>query len=174
LESWIVSQGVVDHFWQQPLNSTVMSLPRTYKAFRRTTGSLPLTVVSSTGTLSTELGPTDVLVKIHAVSLNFRDAAMLHGLYQYLKVEDGGIVASDAAAEVVAAGSGVQNLKIGDHVSPSFFVNLLTDDDGSPSLGGGTSALGGDAPGVLREYAVFDEKVLVRLPAHLSWEEVCG
>ncbi|KAK4973145.1 hypothetical protein LTR42_006439 [Elasticomyces elasticus] len=34
-------------------------------------------------------------------------------------------------------------------------------------------ALGGDVDGVLREYAVFNEEVLVQLPKYLSWEEVC-
>jgi hypothetical protein len=33
-------------------------------------------------------------------------------------------------------------------------------------------ALGGNGPGVLREFAVFEDKFLVKLPQHLSWEEV--
>jgi NADPH:quinone reductase-like Zn-dependent oxidoreductase len=33
-------------------------------------------------------------------------------------------------------------------------------------------AVGGPVDGVLREYAVFDQKYLVHLPEHLSWEEV--
>lgn len=33
-------------------------------------------------------------------------------------------------------------------------------------------AVGSNCPGVLREYAVFEEQHLVRIPEHLSWEEV--
>ncbi|KAF5532669.1 alcohol dehydrogenase [Fusarium mexicanum] len=58
-----------------------MSLPETYRAFRRTTGELPRTIELSTEEVLRELGPNEVLIKIHAVSLNFRDVAMLNGRY---------------------------------------------------------------------------------------------
>jgi NADPH:quinone reductase-like Zn-dependent oxidoreductase len=35
-----------------------------------------------------------------------------------------------------------------------------------------SSGLGGEAEGVLREYAVFNQNLLLHLPKHLSWEEV--
>lgn len=143
-----------------------MALPTTYRAFRRTEGDLPHTIKLSEETLPQNIGSHDVLIKIHAVSLNYRDVAMLNGKYP-VEVEDRGIPASDCAAEVVAVGSEVTNFKKGDHVAPIFNLSVLTghEDD---AMG----ALGGDVPGVLREYAVFDESVLVHLPPHLSWEEV--
>ncbi|KAI0391184.1 NAD(P)-binding protein [Xylariaceae sp. FL0594] len=142
-----------------------MSIPETYKAYRRTTGDLPRTIGVSTEKFPKELGPSDVLIKIRAVSLNFRDAAMLDGRY-VVEVEERGIPCSDAAAEVAAIGSGVTAFAVGDRVSVIFDLGQLEGADDTPA-----SALGGDAPGVLREYAVYDEKYLVPLPEYLSWEE---
>lgn len=144
-----------------------MAIPETCKSFRRNPGDVPLTISPATEALPKELGATDVLLKVHAVSLNFRDVAMLNGRY-VAPFDERGIVASDCAAEVVAVGSGVKNFAVGDRVSPTFFPNILTGDEEEPQL----QSLGGDVPGVLSEYAVFDEKTLVRLPEHLSWEEV--
>lgn len=142
-----------------------MSIPETYKAFRRTTGDLPRTVELSTEKLPRELQPHDVLIKIHAVSLNFRDVGMLHGRYP-VEVLDRGVPCSDAAAEVAAVGSAVKGFSVGDRVSVNFDLNHLRggEDDGM-------KALGGDVEGVLREYAIFQDKELVHLPGHLSWEE---
>ncbi|KAH6999246.1 hypothetical protein BKA56DRAFT_650358 [Ilyonectria sp. MPI-CAGE-AT-0026] len=142
-----------------------MTTPEIYSAFRRTTGEIPGTIERSSEKLPGELAPNEVLIKIHAVSLNFRDVAMVHGLYP-VEVEKGGISCSDCAAEVVAAGSAVKEFAIGDHVSPIFDLSNFTGDENTPSR-----ALGGEAPGVLREYAVFEDKFLVQLPKHLSWEE---
>ena len=70
--------------------------------------------------------------------------------------------------QVVAVGDKV-SLKVGDHVSPVFNLSRVpgADDRDGPSLG-----LGGDVEGVLAEYRVFKENVLVKLPKELSWEEV--
>lgn len=91
-----------------------MPIPETYKAFRRTAGDLPRTVSPSIEQLPRELGPHDVLLKIHAVSLNFRDVAMLHGRYP-VEVIECGIPCSDAAAEVAAVGRG-QSCHLGDRL----------------------------------------------------------
>jgi NADPH:quinone reductase-like Zn-dependent oxidoreductase len=143
-----------------------MQIPKIYKAFRRTTGDLPRTISPSTEELPRELAPHDVLLKIHAVSLNFRDVAMLHGRYP-VDVIERGVPCSDAAAEVAAVGSAVKDFAIGDHVSVIFDLNNIPGHDDEPSR-----ALGGDVDGVLREYAIFEDKHLVHLPKHLSWEEV--
>jgi NADPH:quinone reductase-like Zn-dependent oxidoreductase len=143
-----------------------MAIPETCKAFRRTTGDVPTTIVPTTEQLPRELGPNDVLIKIHAVSLNFRDVAMLHGRYP-VKVIERGIPCSDAAAEVAAIGNAVKDFAIGDHVSVVFDLAKLTGAEDAPM-----QALGGDAEGVLRQYAVYEDKFLVQLPKYLSWEEV--
>ncbi|KAK3638759.1 hypothetical protein LTR56_012866 [Elasticomyces elasticus] len=142
-----------------------MVLPTEYRAFRRTTGELPHAITPSQETLPERLGPNDVLIKIHAVSLNYRDVAMLNGKYP-VKVIDRGVPASDCAAEVVGTGSAVRGFEKGDHVAPIFDINNLSGQDDASM-----KALGGDVDGVLREYAVFNEEVLVQLPKYLSWEE---
>ncbi|KAK4234058.1 putative alcohol dehydrogenase [Achaetomium macrosporum] len=144
-----------------------MSIPETYKAFRRTSGDYPRTIIPTTEQLprERELGPHDVVLKIHAVSLNFRDPWMLHGGYP-AAVIDGGIPCSDAAAEVAAIGSAVKDFAIGDRVSVTIDLCNLTGYEDEPPV-----VLGGDAEGVLREYAVFEDRYLVHLPKHLSWEE---
>lgn len=143
-----------------------MALPTTCRAFRRTVGDIPTTIEPSQETLPSNLGPKEVLIKIQAVSLNFRDVAMLNGRYP-MEVEERGIPCSDCAAEVVAIGQAVQDFNIGDHVSPIFDVTNFTGKEDVPTKG-----LGGDIPGVLREYAVFEDKLLVHLPKYLTWEEV--
>jgi NADPH:quinone reductase-like Zn-dependent oxidoreductase len=149
------------------------SIPLTYRAFRRSPG-IGTTESPLKLSLSTEktlpggrLGSYDVLIKIHAVSLNYRDVLMLRGSYLG-PVLEGGIVASDCAAEVVAVGEKVAQFKVGDRVAANFDLGNLTGEI-EPT---GHLGLGGDVEGVLREYAVYEERFLVRLPGHLSWEEV--
>lgn len=142
-----------------------MSAPQTYKAFRRSKGDIPKALQLTTEELPSSLSPDEVLIRIHAVSLNFRDVAMLHGKYPVDFIDDG-ITASDCAAEVVSVGSEVRDFKIGDHVSPIFDLSNLTGTEDE------RNCLGGEVEGVLREYAVFRQDVLVQLPKHLSWEEV--
>jgi NADPH:quinone reductase-like Zn-dependent oxidoreductase len=143
-----------------------MALPTSYTAFRRTTGDLPRTIEQAKESLPQDLGPNDVLIKIRAVSLNYRDVGMLIGNYP-AQVEDQGIPCSDCAAEVVAVGSAVGDFRVGDRVSPIFDLSNLTGTESTPM-----KALGGDQPGVLREYAVFEDRFLVHLPEYLTWEEV--
>lgn len=143
-----------------------MSYPKTYSAYRRTAGALPLTIEQTTESLPISLGPNEVLVKIHAVSLNFRDVGMLVGRYPAL-VEERGIACSDCAAEVVAVGSKVTGFRVGDRVSATFSPTFLEGDEDGEHL-----ALGGEVPGVLREWAVFEERILVKVPEYMSWEQV--
>lgn len=144
-----------------------MAIPKTYQAYRRTTGDIPRTIELSTESLPSSLGPKDVLIKIHAVSLNYRDVAMLHGRYP-VPVEDHGISCSDCSAEIVATGSNVEEMKVGEKVAVIIDLGHITGRE--PEFLHQT--LGGDVSGVLREYAVYDESALVKIPDYLSWEEV--
>jgi NADPH:quinone reductase-like Zn-dependent oxidoreductase len=146
-----------------------MAYPKTYHAWRRSTTPYPLSLVLSTETLPDKLGAKDVLIRIHAVSLNYRDVAMLQEGAYPVPVEDGGVTGNDCAAEVIAIGDQVTKFVIGDHVAATNNLLSLTGDERSMD----ELALGGNSPGTLRQYAIFKEEVLVRLPAHLSWEEVC-
>lgn len=145
-----------------------MSYPKTYRSWRRSTTPYPRSLVLSNDSLPDTLGAKDVLIRIHAVSLNYRDQAMLQEGKYPVPVQDGGVSASDCAAEVVAIGNEVKKFSLGDHVAPTVDLWSITGDERKMD----DFALGGIGPGTLREYAIFEEEVLVKLPGHLSWEEV--
>jgi NADPH:quinone reductase-like Zn-dependent oxidoreductase len=141
-----------------------MTLPTTHRVYRRTSDGKSIELLEEP--LSHDLKPNQALIKIHAVSLNYRDIAMLNGTYP-VKVINQGVPCSDAAATVVAVGSTVEKVKVGDYVTPSFQTNFVTGTEKHAVY----SALGGDVDGVLREYAVFDVDILTKVPEHLSYEE---
>ncbi|RKG56348.1 NAD(P)-dependent alcohol dehydrogenase [Corallococcus sp. CA054B] len=114
----------------------------------------------------TQPGPGQALVRIHAVSLNYRDLIIARGTYPGLKLPL--IPCSDGAGEVVAVGSGVTRVKVGDRVAPTFF-QVWTDGERTPEKV--AHALGGSVPGVLAEYVCLDAEGLVLLPDWLSYEE---
>jgi NADPH:quinone reductase-like Zn-dependent oxidoreductase len=112
-------------------------------------------------------GPGEVLVRVHAVSLNYRDLLMVKGLYNP-KLKLPRIPCSDGAGEVAAVGEGVIRWKPGDLVAGIFMQNWL---DGPLTPAKAKGALGGDIDGMLAEYVVLRDTGLVRLPEHLSLAE---
>jgi len=112
-------------------------------------------------------GPGEVLVKIRAVSLNYRDLMMVKGLYNP-KMQLPRIPCSDGAGEVEAVGDGVSRWKRGDRVCGVFMQNWL---DGPPTPAKIKDALGGDIDGMIAEYVVLKETGLVQIPEHLGFEE---
>jgi NADPH:quinone reductase-like Zn-dependent oxidoreductase len=112
-------------------------------------------------------GHSQVLVAIKAVSLNYRDFLVVTGRYSP-KLQKPLVIGSDAAGEVVAVGDEVRQFKLGDRVIGSFFQDWQK---GEIDHGAAPSALGGAVDGVLTTARVFDERGLVRLPSHLSYEE---
>jgi NADPH:quinone reductase-like Zn-dependent oxidoreductase len=114
-----------------------------------------------------EPGPGEVLVKVRAVSLNYRDLLMVKGLYNP-KLKLPRIPCSDGAGEVVTVGEGVTAFKAGDRVAGIFMQNWL---DGAATSTKVKGALGGDVDGMAAEYVVLGESGLVEIPAHLSFEE---
>jgi NADPH:quinone reductase-like Zn-dependent oxidoreductase len=108
-----------------------------------------------------------VLVKVAACSLNFRDLGIVRGTYR-MPVPDNLSPLSDGAGEVVAIGSGVRRVKVGDKVAGNFFQRWP---GGEPAPDVHTTALGGGIDGMLAEYAVLEEDGVVKIPAHLSLEE---
>ncbi|KAJ3526050.1 hypothetical protein NM688_g8310 [Phlebia brevispora] len=108
-----------------------------------------------------------VLVKIHAVSLNFRDLMIATG--QYLGGSHENLVpCSDGAGEVVAVGEDVKKWRVGDRVSANFAVDHIAGET-NPQIQ--QTALGGTIDGTLTEYQLFPDYSLVRIPDHLSYEE---
>ena len=108
-----------------------------------------------------------ILVKVKACSLNFRDLAIARGSYR-MPVRENVIPLSDGAGEVVEIGPGVTKFKIGDRVAGNFFQRWS---GGKPAADVHKSALGGGIDGMLADYAVLEEDGAVRTPQHLSLEE---
>lgn len=112
-------------------------------------------------------GPGQALVRIRAVSLNYRDLLITLGKYR-APMNLPLIPVSDGAGEVVSVGPGVTRVKPGDRVAPTFF-QTWTSGEASPERTG--KALGGNIDGVLAEYVAVDAEGLVHLPPGYSFEE---
>lgn len=113
---------------------------------------------------SPTLGPSDVRVRVRAVSLNFRDLGMVKGA----KKRKAPIVpASDGAGEVIEVGAAVARHALGDRVAASFFPTWAS---GDLSDYHHARALGGGQDGMLAEEVVLPESAWVAMPARLSFE----
>ena len=108
-----------------------------------------------------------VLVKVIACSLNYRDLGIVRGSYR-APVRENLVPLSDGAGEVVETGPAVTRVKTGDKVAGCFFQRWP---GGEPGPHVHASALGGSIDGMLAEYAVLEEDGVVKLPPHLSLEE---
>jgi NADPH:quinone reductase-like Zn-dependent oxidoreductase len=116
-----------------------------------------------------EPGPGEVLVKMKAASVNYRDLAFIRGDYgagQFPLVP-----LSDGAGEVVALGAGVTRWAIGDRV---IFAMRPLWQDGVPSRQAITTSLGMTLDGVMSEYRVAPESQIVRTPRHLTDEQAAS
>ncbi|MGJ4926115.1 zinc-dependent alcohol dehydrogenase family protein [Bradyrhizobium sp. HKCCYLS2038] len=106
----------------------------------------------------------EVLVRLTAASLNYRDLLTVKGGYgsrQKFPL----VPLSDGAGVVEAVGDGVAAFAPGDRVIGSFFESWT---GGEPSETKMRAALGGAVDGTLTEYRIFPAQALVRTPAHLS------
>jgi NADPH:quinone reductase-like Zn-dependent oxidoreductase len=112
-------------------------------------------------------GPGEVLVKVRAVALNYRDLLVVKGVYNP-KMNLPRIPTSDGAGEVVETGQGVTRVKVGSRVAGLFMPLWL---EGELNDAKARSALGGSVDGLLAEYAVLSEEAVVVVPEHLSDEE---
>ena len=107
-----------------------------------------------------------VLVRVRATSLNYRDLMVADG--RYGKVALPLIPLSDGAGEIAAVGEGVTRWKTGDRVASTFFQGWLT---GPFRRETANTALGGAMNGMLAEYVALSEEGVVAIPPHLSFEE---
>jgi NADPH:quinone reductase-like Zn-dependent oxidoreductase len=115
-----------------------------------------------------EPGPGQVLVRMGAFSLNYRDVMLVRGQYNpRLKMPM--TLLSDGCGQVVACGPGVSRVKEGERVAACFMQAWI---DGEIDDSKSRSALGGALQGVAAEYCVFSETGVVRAPEYLSEEEV--
>lgn len=115
------------------------------------------------------VGPNDVLVRVHATSLNGGyDLDMLHAPPDRRPELAGGIPLADGAGEVVAVGPAVSRFVPGDRVVGTFMPGWI---DGDHTPAAFETARGGNASGMLSEMIVSHEDGLVKFPDHLSFEE---
>ncbi|KAJ7729955.1 alcohol dehydrogenase superfamily protein [Mycena metata] len=106
----------------------------------------------------------EVLVKIHAVSLQFRDLMIASGAYPG-SMPPNLVPCSDGAGEIIAVGSDVAEWKAGDRVCANFSIDKVHND--APN----NLALGGAVHGMLTQYRTLPANSLVRIPEHFSYEE---
>ena len=112
-------------------------------------------------------GARQVLVRVRAASLNYRDLLLIRGTYnpkQKLPV----VPCSDGAGVVVAVGDGVTRVRPGDRVCPTFHQAWLA---GEPSRERLRATLGGPLDGTLAELMLLDEEGFVAVPGTLSDEQ---
>ncbi|KAL4890988.1 hypothetical protein BDV59DRAFT_76238 [Aspergillus ambiguus] len=111
-----------------------------------------------------KVGENEVLVKLHAASLNYRDLIIPKGMYPF-PLNFPVVPGSDGAGEVVEVGPKVTQFKKGDKVTTLF--NQLHQ-YGPIDAAASKSGLGGVIDGTLREYGVFNENGVVKSPSNLT------
>ena len=112
----------------------------------------------------------EVLIRVRACSLNFRDTLVARGAYGG-PPPAGLVPLSDGAGEVVAIGAGVTRVAVGDRVAGIFMQRWLA---GEITSEGATSALGGAIDGMLAEHVVLSQDGVVKIPSHLTFEEAAS
>lgn len=110
----------------------------------------------------------EVLVRVRACSLNYRDQIIPLGLYMGGTVAMDAVPLSDGAGDVVAVGAGVSSVKVGDRVAGSFFQNWI---DGPANPGAGPALGAPPAAGMLQDLVVLPEHGVVPIAQSLSYEE---
>nr|WP_180166589.1 NAD(P)-dependent alcohol dehydrogenase [Stenotrophomonas sp. SbOxS2]NYT99441.1 NAD(P)-dependent alcohol dehydrogenase [Stenotrophomonas sp. SbOxS2] len=117
-------------------------------------------------------GPNELLVRVAAVSLNYRDALVISGALLQTPPAMPFVPVSDVAGTVVVTGPGTTRFRVGDRIIGNFWTQWLDDLPPAEMLRHGLS-LGGPLPGMLAEYVVIHEDVAVRAPCSLTDEEAC-
>jgi NADPH:quinone reductase-like Zn-dependent oxidoreductase len=114
-----------------------------------------------------EPGPGQVLVRVRAASLNYRDLLIARGIYNP-KLKFPRVLGSDASGEVIAVGAGVRSLAVGERVIGCFMQHWI---DGPVSDTAARSTLGSDRDGVFSELVVLEENGVVPIPRDLTFTE---
>lgn len=115
-----------------------------------------------------EPGPGQILLRMKAASLNYRDLVVPRRGYGSRTGTLPLIPVSDGVGEVVATGAGVSRVTPGDRVCPMFFPHYAGGEPNGERL---THSLGGPLNGVMTEFMAIDEQGVARVPVHLSDEQ---
>ncbi len=112
--------------------------------------------------------PGEVLIKVRACSINYRDQIIPLGFYMGGRVDRDTVALSDGVGEIFALGDGVSQYQVGDKVAGTFFQNWV-DGPANPHVG---DALGAPpAKGMLAEYVALPMRGIVPMAQSLSFEE---
>ncbi|QBD75433.1 NAD(P)-dependent alcohol dehydrogenase [Ktedonosporobacter rubrisoli] len=114
-------------------------------------------------------GPHEVLLRVRASSFNYREQAILQGIYPLPIKEPEVIPLADGAGEIVAVGPGVTRARVGDRAVINSLVKWI--DGPFTSWEEQGKQLSGSLDGFLTEYALLSEETVLPLPEHLSYEE---
>ncbi|WP_293899776.1 NAD(P)-dependent alcohol dehydrogenase [Phenylobacterium sp.] len=116
-------------------------------------------------------GPGEVLVRMKAVSLNYRDLLMVQGMYGRAPTSSGDVITpfSDGCGVVEAVGVGVTRVKPGDRVATLFFQGWIS---GPATLEKAGTALGFPIPGAGAELQTFNQDGVSKVPDFLSDQQV--
>ncbi|MES1991395.1 MAG: NAD(P)-dependent alcohol dehydrogenase [Pseudomonadota bacterium] len=109
-------------------------------------------------------GPGEVIVRLKAASLNYRDlatVAYMGGRFPFVPLSDG-------AGDIVDVGAGVTRVKTGDRVAPSFFPHWLA---GAPTAAM-LAALGSPYDGCAADYLKVSAEGVTIAPKNFSYEEI--
>ncbi len=118
-----------------------------------------------------EPGPRQILLRMRAASLNYRDHILIRGGYGRRGGRLPVVPVSDGVGEVVAVGPGVTRFAPGDRACPAFFRGWRAGPFDERFL---DHALGGPEEGVMMEYKAVDEESAVAVPAFLSDAEAAS
>jgi NADPH:quinone reductase-like Zn-dependent oxidoreductase len=113
-------------------------------------------------------GPGQVIIRMKASSLNFRDLVVPDRGYGRYTGNLPLIPVSDGVGVVTAAGPGVRRVAPGDRVCPTFFQGWIA---GDPNMDRLTGSLGGPIDGTMAEYMCLSEDGVAKVPAHLTDNE---
>jgi len=112
--------------------------------------------------------PGQVLIRLRAASLNYRDLFVLKRGYGASTGTLPLIPVSDGVGDVVALGEGVTRVALGDRVCPMFFPDWI---GGAPRAAHLAAILGGPCDGTMADLMAIDARSVARVPEHLSDEE---
>lgn len=109
-----------------------------------------------------EAGPGEITVRLKASSLNYHDLAVVSGVWGPTEPR---IPMSDGAGEVVAAGKGVTEFSVGDHVVSTFFPTWHA---GEPNVEGFATTPGDGVDGYAREMVTAQATAFTKAPQGYS------
>lgn len=115
-----------------------------------------------------EAGPGQVVLRMKAASLNYRDLLVPKRGYGALTGTLPLIPVSDGVGEVIAVGDGVMRVQVGDRVCPIFIQSWIA---GEATADRVRWTLGGPLDGVMTDLMAVNAEGVVKIPSPLSDEE---